>query len=317
MNITRNNIHIITKQALSGARWKGAYQKALQQVISTQFDYKAKLLRSHEARDKMLKILALSTRHNSDLGHQEYEYARMISNENDAFAILSKYPDVNRYHRFTSMRELIALLYSIDTIQFLLQKIPDTGENHKIKEMLTTKESIRNGADTRKVLNRAVMIDIHNGSISASNNYLRRANIYLMGGENLSQINKIDLSNNYLGVDDLYQNTIAEWVFECSNLQELNLSNNYIRVLPDEIGNLTSLQTLDLGQNYIRHLPTSIGKLKSLKKLILPTYVEQQEIQKIQKLLPHCTIHQEGKNSWLDSRNHHKGYHGNNGFYHW
>jgi leucine-rich repeat protein SHOC2 len=52
-------------------------------------------------------------------------------------------------------------------------------------------------------------------------------------------------------------------------LQELELSGNDLRVLPDMIFSLSALKTLDLSDNRIATLPPAIAKLKELKTLSL------------------------------------------------
>jgi Leucine-rich repeat (LRR) protein len=47
-------------------------------------------------------------------------------------------------------------------------------------------------------------------------------------------------------------------------VQDINLSNNKLRNMPSEIGNLIHLHTMDLSGNMLSELPTSIVKLKVL-----------------------------------------------------
>lgn len=54
---------------------------------------------------------------------------------------------------------------------------------------------------------------------------------------------------------------------EGQNLTELDLSYNFLTILPSEIGKLTNLTTLDLSHNRLTTLPSEIGKLTNLTTL--------------------------------------------------
>ena len=56
--------------------------------------------------------------------------------------------------------------------------------------------------------------------------------------------------------------TVFEW-------KELDLSNKYIKDLPNDIGYLVSLKTLCLSHNYLTALPEGLHHLVNLKCLIL------------------------------------------------
>ena len=71
----------------------------------------------------------------------------------------------------------------------------------------------------------------------------------------------------------------------------LILRGNNIKTIPASIVKLKDLKKLDLAKNQLTSLPVEIGELKSLKKLILKgNSIPQDEINKIQSLLPECTI---------------------------
>src|SRR6476620_6479977 len=57
---------------------------------------------------------------------------------------------------------------------------------------------------------------------------------------------------------------LPEWLWECTDLQFLNLGQNQIEKISENIGNLKKLQTLDLGHNRIHALPKALGKLENL-----------------------------------------------------
>ena len=70
-----------------------------------------------------------------------------------------------------------------------------------------------------------------------------------------------------------YDNMLSdiENVFGNGNqsLELLNLSQNYISVLPDSIGSIPNLTYLDLERNRITNVPESLNRLKFLKFLFL------------------------------------------------
>tara|TARA_B100000809_G_C15089052_1_gene512519 strand:- start:120 stop:1583 length:1464 start_codon:yes stop_codon:yes gene_type:complete len=71
----------------------------------------------------------------------------------------------------------------------------------------------------------------------------------------------------------------------------LILRGNNIKSIPVTIMKLKDLKKLDLTKNQLTSLPIELGELKSLKKLILKgNSIPQDEINKIQSLLPECTI---------------------------
>ena len=71
---------------------------------------------------------------------------------------------------------------------------------------------------------------------------------------------ELDLSNEGL-------KEIPESVVHLKDLTELNLNNNQITKIPDSIGQLTNLTELHLNENEITEIPKSIGQLSNLKVL--------------------------------------------------
>lgn len=80
-----------------------------------------------------------------------------------------------------------------------------------------------------------------------------------------------------LDLSDTYIRKLPESIGGLSNLQRLDLKGTQIQELPKSIGNLSSLQKLDLRGTQIQELPESIGNLKGLQYL----YLSCTQIQKL------------------------------------
>jgi len=60
-----------------------------------------------------------------------------------------------------------------------------------------------------------------------------------------------------------------DWIWNFTNLTNLELCRNDIENIPDEIWNLTNLKSLDLSDNMITKIPSSVLKLTNLQELDL------------------------------------------------
>lgn len=89
---------------------------------------------------------------------------------------------------------------------------------------------------------------------------LTKAPNYIFDKTNLQELN---LSNNKL------EGALQAEVRHLQNLKVLNLSNNTFTGLPAEIGQLKNLEVLDLSNNQLTGLPYELGNLSSLKVLNL------------------------------------------------
>ena len=78
----------------------------------------------------------------------------------------------------------------------------------------------------------------------------------------MNEITKLDLSGKNL-------TQIPEWVFDIRTLQELNLSNNKLKTLPNSFGNnnIKFISKLNLSNNKLSSLPDSFKKLQLLRVL--------------------------------------------------
>lgn len=74
-------------------------------------------------------------------------------------------------------------------------------------------------------------------------------------------------SNLYL--DNLQIHTLPDDITDLDNLQSLYIRGNYLRELPEEIGQLKNLTKLYLDNNSINYLPDSIVNLSQLEVLFL------------------------------------------------
>jgi Leucine-rich repeat (LRR) protein len=102
-------------------------------------------------------------------------------------------------------------------------------------------------------------------------------------------LEKLDYSMSRFNDDTPLQKV----VFTAKNLKSLNLSDNLLKELPEEIGNLKNLVHLDLSYNQIRDLPESITQCKKLKYLnLMYTYIakDKEKRKEIEEMLPNTLI---------------------------
>jgi Leucine-rich repeat (LRR) protein/GTPase SAR1 family protein len=74
---------------------------------------------------------------------------------------------------------------------------------------------------------------------------------------------------NQLSLSDLGLSAVPLEVWELTNLRDLWLNGNDLKVLSPKIGQLSNLRDLGLGQNKLNDLPSEIGKLQALERLVL------------------------------------------------
>ena len=83
--------------------------------------------------------------------------------------------------------------------------------------------------------------------------------------KNKHHIEAIELSQGgYHGTDDYFR-VIPNEICTLTNLKMLYIDNNEIEELPEDIGNLVNLHTLRCKGNKIKNIPKSIGRLVNLR----------------------------------------------------
>lgn len=101
---------------------------------------------------------------------------------------------------------------------------------------------------------------------------------YVFNQINLEELN---LSHNFL------TGAIQAEIRKLSNLKILDASNNLMTGVPAEIGQLQKLEILDLSNNQITGLPNELENLKNLKTLnISGNQYSQQDLDYIRSKLP-------------------------------
>ncbi|MFA5080643.1 MAG: leucine-rich repeat domain-containing protein [Candidatus Paceibacterota bacterium] len=114
--------------------------------------------------------------------------------------------------------------------------------------------------------------------LDLSNQSLKTIPVYVFDQANLENLN---ISHNYLS------GTIPAEIRNLVNLKTLNASNNLMSGVPAEIGQLQNLEFIDLSNNQIVGLPYELGDLKNLKVLNLSgNKYSQQDLDYIRSKLP-------------------------------
>lgn len=86
----------------------------------------------------------------------------------------------------------------------------------------------------------------------------------------ITELEELNLSNNKI-------NTIPNSIGKLKNLKKLNLYNNKIRSLPKQFFSLENLTSIDLGNNNILNLSNDISRLSKLRELL----IENNKIKKL------------------------------------
>ncbi|VDN15082.1 unnamed protein product [Dibothriocephalus latus] len=89
----------------------------------------------------------------------------------------------------------------------------------------------------------------------------------------LANLVHLDLHANRFDILNISQNKLRILPVELGNLrslQVLNVEDNLLSSLPDSLGDLTNLRELCLDRNPLQTLPLRLGRLRQLKKLTVP-----------------------------------------------
>lgn len=102
---------------------------------------------------------------------------------------------------------------------------------------------------------------------------------------NETNIEELNLANNLL------DGSLQSQVGHLQNLKVLNLSNNKFTGVPAEVGQLKNLEVLDLSDNQLTGLPYELGNLSKLKLLNLSgNKYSEADLSIIKNKLPASTV---------------------------
>jgi Leucine-rich repeat (LRR) protein len=105
--------------------------------------------------------------------------------------------------------------------------------------------------------------------LNLSSQNLKQIPGYVFNQTNLEELN---VSNNQL------TGAIQAEIRQLKNLKVLNASNNQMTGVPAEVGQLSNLQILDLSNNQLTGLPYELGNLSNLKTLNLQAIIIPRQI---------------------------------------
>lgn len=94
------------------------------------------------------------------------------------------------------------------------------------------------------------------------------------------------IDNKFSHSNDDYDEKLIEYII---NLERLSLSDNQLKELPAEIGQLVNLERLSLSGNQLTSLPAEIGQLRKLKELSLFSNPIK-DIEAIHEMLPNTDV---------------------------
>lgn len=146
----------------------------------------------------------------------------------------------------------------------------------------TIKDRIANKEIDQVNYNPVQNIKITKYILDLSNQNLSKAPEYIFDKTNAEEL---DLSNNNI------EGSLQAEIRHLQNLKVLNLSNNKFSGVPAEVGQLSKLEILNLSNNKITGLPYELGNLSNIKMLDLTgNNYSKQDLTIIKDKLPKTTI---------------------------
>lgn len=123
---------------------------------------------------------------------------------------------------------------------------------------------------------------VNTKTLSLSGQGLTKAPAYIFDKTELEELN---LSNNNI------EGALQAEVRHLQNLKVLNLSNNQFTGVPAEVGQLKNLEVLNLSNNQLTGLPQELGNLSNLKVLNLKgNNYSVSDLNTIKESLPDSTV---------------------------
>lgn len=112
----------------------------------------------------------------------------------------------------------------------------------------------------------------------------------------ISKLNKLQ----FLGIKSCHISSITNFVFP-QNIRWITLTNNYIKQLPNTIGNLKKLEKLLLSGNKLKTLPKTIINCKKLSLLKISSNNFQKSPLKLLSKLPHLAWYADSGNPFYQT----------------
>ena len=139
------------------------------------------------------------------------------------------------------------------------------------KGILAPTNIINNNPNNNTVISGDKVLDLSNQSLTSIPSYVF----------NQTNLEELNVSNNQL------TGAIQSQIGQLKNLKILNASNNQMTGVPAEVGQLQNLEVFDLSNNQLTGLPNELGNLKNLKTFNLSgNQYSQQDLNGIRSKLP-------------------------------
>ncbi len=153
----------------------------------------------------------------------------------------------------------------------------ETGDN-----ILSVKEKTEKPSEAKVDVNKDVVIKDKENILDLSGKSLTKAPAYIFENTNLKELN---LSNNKIG------GSLQAEVRLLENLRVLDLSNNNFTGVPAEVAQLENLEVLNLANNRLTGLPMELGNLKNIQRIDLRgnTFAKQ-DLDSIKSKLPATVV---------------------------